>query len=491
MLGGNGHVRGLDLARARTAQTDGGPSEPNNPLLIAVALFSIVLITAPALFGGNPKVKLLFLAPFLLCIAWALPRQTRTPVSGAGVTALSLYVLTVVIALIRQAHMGVESTFVGTFVTAVSFAVVAVFGVTLLTSTRNQVELWSRLVAVALSPAAYVATNAVLLQLVGEPATEYAVAQGTPAKLVEFLGLTATRVQFPLAGGLNSFGAVAAAGFAAAMLLLLRTSVDRRLSALAAAICLYGVFATDSRGVLLISLGIILAFVLARRIRATAGIAVLVPASPALVAIGLGLLSNYGVTSALSRSDYDVATGNGRLQIWQGVWETIDQPSLQLAIGYGANGQITSGASRHYAYLFSGAPLPDIYSTHNLVLQTILDTGYIGLIAIVVVVVVSSLRLERAARLSPSSPAPALLAILAVLFLNGATEALPSYLAPDAMVLALMVMGVGVALTGPIQSPHSGTSPQMSHKQTLYSSDTPGGRRRTLAISQGRYSNGP
>lgn len=443
---GNGHVRGLDLARARAQITAGNLPQPNNPLLVLTALFSVVLVTAPTLFGGGLKFELLFLVPLLLCIAWSIPRNQRGHGGGLAIATLAFYLSTVVIELIRGAHAAIGSSFSAAVGNSLAFVVIAVFGITLLTSARNPTERWWRLVAVALSPAVYVGVNAMLLQLVGEPTREFAVSQGTSAELLGLLGVSATRVQFPLSLSVNGFGAVAAAGLAAAGLLLLRTSVDRRISVLALLVCFYGVLATDSRGALLIALGILLAFALARRIKATAGMAVVVPAAPVVAVIGLGLLANSSVDIFFSRSGSESAGAGGRLQIWQGVWEVLSHPSMEQMIGYGANGQVTSGASLHYAYLFSGTPLPGVYAVQNLVLQTILDAGYIGLIALVIAVVVSGLQLEKVARRSPSSPAAALLAILAVLVLNGATEAFPSYLAPDTMTLALLAMAMGVAL---------------------------------------------
>lgn len=416
-----------------------------------MAAFSIVLITALDVVG-NPIEKLALLTPFLFCIAWSLPRQKRGLVSGIAAAFLFLYLLTVAVELLRAAHSGFAGLSQSTALEDITgFVVICVFGITLITSARNGRERWWRLIAIALSPAVYIGVNTILLQIYGQPTMALSVAQGTPSELLGYFGISATRVLFPLSPGVNFTGAVAAAGLASAVLLLVRASLDRRVAVVAILVCLYGVLATDSRGALLLSLAVVLAFVLAPRIRASAGVAVLVPAAPILIGLVLGLLasSSGSLGLFLRPGAQDVSTVTARLQIWHSVWGVLSHPSLEQLIGYGANGQVTSGASLHYAYLFAFTQSPDTISTHNLVLQTILDAGYIGLAAMIAALVVCAFRLERGARAWPRSPSPAMLAILAVIFLSGATEAVPTYLAPDAMGLVLLVMGASVALADP------------------------------------------
>lgn len=440
------HVRGLDVARAReVAQRSRAQGSSSHPLHLVVAASSIVLVTVTQLAGG-PIPRLITLAPFLLCIAWSLPRQRPGLLSSAAVVTLGLYLLTLLIELIRAAHGGFAglggSQALGL---ALAFVVIPVFGTTLVTSARNARELRSRLIAVALSPAVYVAVNLVLLQIVGEPANEFTrIAQGTPAEMLGLIGISATRVLFPLSRGVNYFGAVAAAGLASSVLMLARNVVDRRAAAVAAAVCAGGLLATDSRGALLIAVGVILAFVLATRIRASRGIAVILPVAPVAIAIILGIVANSG--SAFGRSGSVVSSTSTRLQMWHSALGVLSHPSLNQIIGYGANGQITSGASLHYAYLFTYLEAPASVPVHSLLLQTGLDAGYIGLLALAAVFGVAAVRLERAGRTRTRTAIPSLLAILVILFLNGATEALPTYLAPDTLALALLVIGAAAAL---------------------------------------------
>lgn len=449
MVTNGGHARGVDLARARSESEarKAGPTSPNQPLHVLVALFSIVLVTAPALHGGA-ALRLGTLVPFFLCIAWSLPRQERGRAGALGVAVLVLYILIVAVGLVRGAAAGSYFSIAHALGDAVTIATVAAFAVTLVTSARSEAELRSRVIAVALSPTVYVAINIVLLHLVGPPHV-FIVGEDVPAQVLGLLGINTTRVLFPLSGGFNAFGAVAAAGLAASVVLWRQGSLHWRLAIPTSAVCLYGLLATDSRGPLLVASGVVLAFLLAPRIRAAGGIAAVIIASPIIVVTGLGLLANSELVGALSRSGNDLVTAGGRVQIWTTVLEMLRHPTVDQVIGYGANGHITSGASLRYAYLFAGTPEPALYTTHSLVLQTILDVGYIGLAALLALVVIAARGLEKSVRESQKSPFAAILAMLAVIFLTGATAPQPSYLFPDTMAVSLLVVGLGMAVTGP------------------------------------------
>jgi O-antigen ligase len=176
-----------------------------------------------------------------------------------------------------------------------------------------------------------------------------------------------------------------------------------------------------------------------------AGLVALLPLSPFLVIGVAGLLANTGAVAALSRTGNDVVTATGRLYIWRPVISFLEHPHAEQLIGYGANGQVTSGVSASYAYLFMSDQTvsnPTTVTTHNIVLQTILDYGYIGLVVIGALVAVAVTRLWRASRRYPASPFPAVLALFTVIMLNGMTEALPSYTFLDVLVPVLVIMGI-------------------------------------------------
>jgi O-antigen ligase len=165
--------------------------------------------------------------------------------------------------------------------------------------------------------------------------------------------------------------------------------------------------------------------------------------SPALVIGGLGLLANSNVVQLLSRQRGDFSTATNRLHIWEPVWSYLQHPSLDMLYGFGANGHITSGVSRTYGYLFAGTVDPTSYTTHNVVLQTALDVGYLGVVVFLVLVVRSLALLQR----STEPVGTAAFAILTILLLSGMTEAQPSYRFMDTFGAFLLL--VGVAATAP------------------------------------------
>jgi O-antigen ligase len=143
-----------------------------------------------------------------------------------------------------------------------------------------------------------------------------------------------------------------------------------------------------------------------------------------------------------------VSTLDGRIHIWQAAWSVISHSGLyHLLVGYGAYGQVTSGASRNYASMFEGVSAEPLHNTvHDLPLQTMLDGGLIALIALVLLGVATFSSLGRATAQVSSPPIQALSAILIVFLLNGATEALPSYLFPESLATVLFVAGGALAL---------------------------------------------
>jgi O-antigen ligase len=146
-----------------------------------------------------------------------------------------------------------------------------------------------------------------------------------------------------------------------------------------------------------------------------------------------------------------VNTVDNRVQFWQAAWNAIQQSDFyHVLIGYGAYGQLTSGASRNYGSAFEGVTAEPLLDTvHDLPLQTMLDGGVLALIALVFLGIAAFVSLGRVvvADKGVSPPIQALLAILILFLLNGATEALPSYLFPESLDIVLLVSGAAVALS--------------------------------------------
>lgn len=418
-------------------------------LIVLVTLFSITLASIPVATKST-LLHVLILVPFGLCIGWSVVR-VRSRADRFAASIVALYGVTIAIEVFRGyaklSHAANDTILV---------AVLIAFGVTLMTSAQNDDERKLRIGAIALAPATYIAVNVVMqIGHIG-PARftnpdEVALATGEGASLLRLLGFSAQRIEFPLASGINTTGAVAAGGFAAATLLAIYgTPFPRRLTVPLAAVSLYGTLATDSRTAILIALIVIFLTVFVPRLRLATGAVVLLSLAPVLLITLLGQLRSFSLLSTLTRGKSgELGTLNGREFIWKGAWEVAGKLNLHTLVGWGAEGQISSGASQHYDFLFQEAPDPTRYTSHNILLQSILDGGYLSLAVYLATILVVVQCLDRSIRSVPHAPSAALRASLLVVLFGGVTEALPTYNADDCLAVALIAFGAATALNMP------------------------------------------
>jgi O-antigen ligase len=432
------------------------PSRLSEKLLILVALFAVVLVQAPKLFYSTTDSKVVMLVPFLFAIGATSTYVVRPSYSPprAVMFALWLYLGVFTIMIMRGVGLAPPvATTHSAVLLCIQFVVLAWFSYRLLASARTEDELWWRLIAIALSPAVFVAFNLLIMKvklpLITVPPQARGSANGTPATVLGALGLHTTRSNLPLASGVNGSGAISAAGFAAAAILALRVRRPPRLITIpAAGLCAYATLMSDSHAALLIAIAVVALFAVLPRTRRLSGIAVLAAIAPALLLAGLGLISSLGITFIGRGGSADVATADNRAYIWRAAWNAIKQSDFtHLLVGYGAYGQVTSGASRNYASLFEGTTSEPLLNTvHDLPLQTLLDGGLVALAALVLLGVAVLSSLGKASAKAPSPPIQALSAIFIVLLLNGTTEALPSYQFPESLGAILLVAGAALAL---------------------------------------------
>lgn len=393
-----------------------------------------------------PVVTLVFLAAIL----WAAPRQARNVlITGSAVLAF-IYCADICLALVRGAQDGAYSNLASAIGKIVLYLATLTLALVAVASARDRSERDERLTAVVLAGAVYVVVN-LILSLAGmqNPVPAGATAGGED-QLLSLVGVAARREVFPLATSINLYSIVASASIAGLVVMRLRSPerLPRAIVWPAIAVCLYEILAGDSRATLAVTLAVIALFLLRRRFAGASGVAALIPFFPLIVIGALDILANTGVADVLGRGgDFgSVASGTGRVYIWKGTWEVLRHFELQHLIGWGAAGQIPSGASIHYAFVFAGQPLAYTVFTHDVVLQTILDEGYIGLAILVAVVWRTFVLLGRHVRREPNSPAAALIAMLLVIVLSGATEVSPSYYAEEVLLMTFLISGAAAAL---------------------------------------------
>lgn len=385
-----------------------------------------------------------------MCVGWGMPRQRRGSFTNWPALIAFLYATVIGIALFRGAAAGVYDSTTSVISQSATYLLFVAFGIILITTTRSKRERTERLLAIALAPVVYVLLNIVMNFAGLQNSTAAGFAAGTPAKLLQLFGISAGRARFPLATSINLFSIIVAAALASIVVIRLRapTLVSRKLTWVSIAACLYCLLLGDSRGALVVAVAVVVLFIIKRRIPATA-VAGIVPILPLLVLGIISLITSANVGSVLSRGSgqtQEIATATGRLYIWKGSWEVLKQFNLHELYGWGAAGHITSGASLHYAFIFGSNPSTTALFTHDIVLQMLLDTGYLGLGVLVVAVWSTWRGLQSHLDIDPKSPASALMAILLVILLSGATEVSPTYYSQEALLAVLLIMGAAAGL---------------------------------------------
>lgn len=422
--------------------------------LYAVALFSIVILRVPVLLGGRSALLPIIAALFVTCSLLApipLPRGWRPLVVLAYVGLLA-------VSLVRGGLSGAYGSVMYTVTEAAVYASLLLFGYAFIVGATGDRE--RRLAILALAPATYVGVNLVLYPLwpAREIDSSLSGAAGSSASILASLGVTAERVVFPMATSVNLFSVLCAGGLAAAIVLATRSwALPRWIPLLGAVACTVALLLEDSRGPLLIALGVTLFFALQRRARGSALFAYIIPALPILLIVGLRFLSNSTFAQNLSRNGDDFATATGRFEIWEGAWRVLSQFPPASVFGWGAFGHVTSGASLNWYMNFRGVQKdPITVQTHSLILQTVFDMGWIGLIALVAAAAVTLTTLARAAM----PTATALIAGMAAILLCGVTEVAGTYMSQEALASILLIMGAALALdsgSSPVESIPSGS----------------------------------
>lgn len=359
-------------------------------------------------------------------------RVRRESIEGSrGAIALGgVFVLIQIVALLRGMWSDnaavAGASYRMTVCTAMIIAVmVAWHGLSLRSS-----KLPSFFTAAVVSLGAYCAANFLLFALgVRSPNADIGTAT-EPSYLLSLVGIHQTRTLFPMAWGVNNFGIIAGA-------------------VLTMGICRYWM-AKSHRGFTLVFL-IIIPFICCilsdSRAAITFGVAAAVLAlrAPRMGTGGIFLFWLLAAIAILSTQALQTVTlggrdgqgtFTGREIMWAAGVAELSQFKLQHLWGYGNFGQMFSGVSAVYEFLFKMySDSPELISVHNAYLQIILDCGYLGLIALSAFLWSSIRALGREAHSSVSWEATAGLALLLFLSTNGLTEVTLSLNQPWAALL--------------------------------------------------------
>jgi hypothetical protein len=414
------------------------------PLVWLVLLLTPVLMAAPVLAGTNPSPTVygLTVLPLVLAVFSLWVREGHMPIIDPLLLAVAYVVLLIVSAW--RGHGFGSVSFNAAALQTVQFSLLALLGMFAFMRERDDRRRGQYVDALCWSPVVFVAIN-VALQVAGfvPPDQEPSTGQATMLQLV---GVSTERVSFPMSGGFNGIGPTAVAGLVVSGTFLQRR-IRPRWALAGTLLSLYVIFAIDSRGALLFAvLAIALATAAPRaRNRGFGWVAIALPVLPVLLVLALTGLAETEVRADLNRQGVgDISTGTGRTLVWDEVTKVLTKPSLDNVWGYGAKGQIESGASVNYSTLFSD-PDPLSHSAHNLVLQTALDTGWLGAALLIALAAIVMTRLTRFSLINARYAALRNAAL--ALLLLGIVQAAPTPVHSDSFAFWLLVVFASMVST--------------------------------------------
>lgn len=418
--------------------------------LLVTAVSVILLARLPAFFGAQTVIQAAVVGILLAATGLASRGRARwTWASGA----VFFYVGLLVVALLRGARAGVYQTIPTALVEGTLYVTIAAFALVLVANAESDKIRNERLAALALAPAFYCLVNAILYFGGITSRAPLGIATETTTSLLELAGVSMYRVQFAFATAVNSMGIVGAIGLASCIVLFARRAAPTWATVPGIFGSLVVLVLSDTRAALIICLLVAAWFAWGKRTIGARWIALAVPILPLALMWLITRNENNLIGSLLSRDAGDFATGNGRTKVWTLAWNTVGQWTPEHIFGWGANGQITSGASFDYAHVFGGQKQPWRFSTHDIALQMILDMGVVGLLALMLAVFVSTSALQEYMRGTRRTPAPALLAVIVTAILCGVTEVSPSYGTQEALLATLLAMGGAVGLAAVAHAP--------------------------------------
>jgi O-antigen ligase len=396
-----------------------------------------VLLRIPGFLEiDRPIWRLAGLAPFgaiALALAFS-PSFKRSLPPARRFLPFILLAVTISFALLRSVDTGIRTTD-WAIVQICTWTTWAVF---------TSVVLWPqsesrRAALLGSSICLYVLTNLILGALGVE--SRQGVSDAT-ALLWSTLGIERNRVIFPLADGLNNFGAVAGAAIlaGAGLWLVSRSSPMRLVGALGALAGLVAALSSDTRAALAFGLLSISVFALPQRLLRIAWFGVLlVPLLPYLFTTMAGSFDIDG--GLFARDSTDFSTMNGRATIWE---TRLTEPFAldgSHIIGHGAFGHVVTGELATFRALFEeGLEIPTL---HNMFLQYYVDTGYVGVLIVLVCMYVSLARYSRHS-LPRTHPARLTFALTAYAILAGLTEVTGTIYHAESFAIVVMVAAASV-----------------------------------------------
>ncbi len=294
----------------------------------------------------------------------------------------------------------------------------------------------------------YLLANA-LLHLAGwKGSVSDDVVAGVTARMLSSFGILTERTLFPSAGGLNNFGAVAGLAIAGGIVQIghARSTALRVVAALIVSVGLYVVLRTDSRAALIFSLlvGIGVSLIPTRALRVARFGAAVIPMLPFALFASAVLIATLIGSSAFVRNPQEIYSLGSRAIIWAAIGAELSGFSPTHLVGFGYFGQTQSTIVQYFGDVVGAGYDTGRLTAHNMVLQQVLDIGYVGALAVLSLFWFALSRIDRVAK----SQRKLVVALLLYLLLSGVTEATPTPYYRECFVLFLLLITFVLSSSG-------------------------------------------
>jgi hypothetical protein len=432
-------------------------------------IISLTLIRLPVAFGYRNDFFFLhigiipFLAGLLINLVFLSRQAEKTRNFSAFFIFYLLFCFFWTVAFLRTALATLTlDTF---FILGQLFIIWTLGGLFFLSilNVSNQKDLLRLIKAALYSFGVYVMVN-LGLYLVGiNPGNDFYLIK-YPAQMLSLINIESSRVLFPMASGINSYGIMVGATLVGlAMLLKSKLSIFEKAMVLFFILSsLVSILLTDSRGALVFSIFTLVImnlqwklFRIARWIPflVSIGAITIFTFSPQTLHGSLSFMNrpsmreeSQQITGEISECKALLDSTNGVLSnrpiIWHfGIEELRFFKPIQL-VGYGFRGQVISKVSTQYACLFSSQLRSNFASLHNIWLQLAFDLGYFSFLVILPLLILAIKMIDMISLQSNTLEFPALIAILLAIISMGSMEA---SLSPDYIELFILELFV---LTG-------------------------------------------
>lgn len=430
----------------------------NNPIFLInfwITIFAFTLLRFTTVFSGRENflfqdlgVFLLF-ADILMNILFLHHNKVKLSLKPINFLIILILVIIWIIAIIRSTISSqLEINFLNLGI-LVELSVFFVFGFISLIVNQFAIPQYDLSKAIIYSVLVLVATNLFLYTININPKDTIYLAK-YPAQLLSIFGFQASRVLFPLATGINNYGVFIGIGLISSVILWVSQKKGKTwiILSLSVAICLISLIMVDSRGPIIFSLVTLFIIFLPKRYFL---IVRWVPFLVSLLPIYLFLIPQDLVQASFSfmnresidfQSPLEISesqkcdifnqnlTGvlSNRPVIWNAGFSDLANFNTNHIWGYGFRGQIISGISSKYSCLFLSHVRNNVAGLHNIWLQQVFDTGYIG--AIILMICIISSVITFSTDRDHHNTSRTLLGILLYCLLVGSMEAIftPDYI---------------------------------------------------------------